>query len=186
MGAGMNGASDNPRFEVEKVFQLADRGCVLVPGFSLAAEPVRVGSPIRLVRPDGSLLRSIVRGVEMVDWPAVRGDAVPISLPGLLKASDVPIGTVVELEDATFLFDVHSSHRLAGVGLVLEPGTERSLLTSTVLLVWPDGMVSVAPTRETSTLGPRTPIEPMLVAVSEPRVPRGTRVFAMGRAPHPR
>lgn len=137
---------ESPRFVVEKVFQLAGRGCVLVPGFSFAAQPVRVGSPIRLERPDGSLIRSVVRGLEMVDGPAINKGAAPISLPSLLKASDVPPGTVVELEDASFLFEVRSCHRLAGVGFALEPGTKRALVTSTLLLVSPDGMGSVAST----------------------------------------
>ncbi len=85
-------------FIVEDAFQLSGRGCVLVPG--PVAEPggpvLRVGDPIRLLKPDGQSIDTTVRGVEINGrrpHPAVL--TAPILLPREITRDQVPRGTQV-------------------------------------------------------------------------------------------
>ncbi len=87
-------------FVVEDAFQITGRGCVLVPGPS--TEPggprVRVGEPIRLVKPDGQEIETLVRGVEMIHRrPLPKVITAPILLPKEITKDQVPVGTQVFL-----------------------------------------------------------------------------------------
>lgn len=73
-------------FVVEQVFLITRRGVVLLPG--LGKNIVQVGTPIRLVRPDGSTLDTKVRGIGFNEFHDI--------LVGQgLRKEDVPIGTEV-------------------------------------------------------------------------------------------
>lgn len=87
-------------FIVEDAFQITGRGCVLVPGPS--AEPggpaLRVGDPIRLVKPDRQEIDTLVRGVEMIHRrPPPKVVTAPILLPKQITKDQVPVGTRVLL-----------------------------------------------------------------------------------------
>ena len=85
-------------FIVEDAFQITGRGCVLVPGPSAEAggPTLRVGDPIRLVKPDGQVVDTSVRGIEMIGRrPPPKVITAPILLPPEIKKEQVPIGTQV-------------------------------------------------------------------------------------------
>ena len=79
---------------IEDVFDLAGRGCVVVPGIPSDA-PVRfkVGDALLLVRPDGTKLKTLVRGIEMIGAP--RPHSTPLLLPA--NKEQVPVRTVIYL-----------------------------------------------------------------------------------------
>ena len=87
-------------FTVEEAFQISGRGCVLVPrhGEEPAVRSVRVGDPIRLVKPDGEVTDTQIAGIEMLNFggrkPPEKGFA-PILLPAPLTKDEVPSGTRV-------------------------------------------------------------------------------------------
>ena len=90
-------------FTVADRFQIAGRGCVLVPGLSAeAGSPVvRVGARIRLRTPDGRIIDSHVCGIEMINYlrtPEQR--TAPVLLPAALSRDDVPVGTRVFLVES--------------------------------------------------------------------------------------
>jgi hypothetical protein len=88
-------------FTVELAFQISNRGCVLVPG--LATEPggpvIKVGSQIRLVTPEGELIDTYIRGIEMLNYGSRRPEKItaPILLPPSITKECVPPGTKVFL-----------------------------------------------------------------------------------------
>jgi hypothetical protein len=88
-------------FVVDAAFQISNRGCVLVPG--LSAEPggptVRVGSPIRLLLPEGKVINTAIRGIEMLNYGSRRPEKItlPILLPPDISKEQVPVGTKVLL-----------------------------------------------------------------------------------------
>jgi hypothetical protein len=87
-------------FVVEDAFQISGRGCVLVPGPSAEADgpALRVGDPIRLVKPDGQTVDTFVRGIEMIHRrPPPKVITAPILLPKELTKDQVPVGTQVLL-----------------------------------------------------------------------------------------
>lgn len=85
-------------FELEDVFDISGRGCVLVPGIPYASEhEVRVGSEIVIQRPDGSLLETSISGFEMIN----RGRAMehaPFSVPRRVAKEDLPLKSRVFLK----------------------------------------------------------------------------------------
>lgn len=87
-------------FVVEGAFQMTGRGCVLVPGPS--AEPggpvLRIGDPIRLVKPNGQTVDTCVRGIEMIHRrPRPKVITAPILLPKEITKDQASIGTQVLL-----------------------------------------------------------------------------------------
>ena len=87
-----------PLFTVADVFQIARRGCVLVPGVAEGGPVVRMGDAIRLRTPDGRVIDTEVRGLEMISYLSVpKAITIPILLPSSLRKEDVPIGTEVFL-----------------------------------------------------------------------------------------
>lgn len=87
-------------FTVEHAFDITDRGCVLVPGPSAepGAQSIRIGDRIRLCKPDGRSVDTVIQGVEMIGRRA-RPEIItaPILLPREISKDDVPTGTEVWL-----------------------------------------------------------------------------------------
>lgn len=81
---------------VEEVFQIGGwGGCVIAPGVPKESGPrVRVGDDVLLVRPDGSELRTTVRGIPMGGRRDLPG--IPILLD-IADKVEIPIGTEVWL-----------------------------------------------------------------------------------------
>lgn len=75
-------------FIVEKVFFITNRGVVLSPG--LRKKVVRVGSPVRLIRPDKSTLDTKICGITFNEFHDI------LLVPEVRK-EDVPVGTEVWL-----------------------------------------------------------------------------------------
>ena len=85
-------------FIVEDAFQITGRGCVLVPGpvAEVGGPSLRVGDPIRLVKPDGQVVDTSVQGIEMISRRAQpKIITAPILLPPDIAKEQVPIGTHV-------------------------------------------------------------------------------------------
>ena len=87
-------------FTVESTFEVRGHGIVLLPGISLAQyESIKVGDLLTINRPDGSLIRTEVRGVEYP--PSVKRTGEQPASPRygvLVDASDVPAGSIVTAE----------------------------------------------------------------------------------------
>lgn len=82
-------------FTVEDSFTIEHRGVVILPGLALEGSDVfRVGDPLELCRPDGSLVRTHIAGLPMFSRPPSLTH-VPVLLSGELKQEDVPVGTDV-------------------------------------------------------------------------------------------
>jgi len=71
-------------FVVEQVFLITGRGVVLLPG--LGKNFIRVSTPIRLVRPDGSTLDTKICGIGFNEFR-------DILLGQEVRKEDVPVGT---------------------------------------------------------------------------------------------
>lgn len=88
-------------FKVEEAFQISGRGCVIVPGVppGLSNVTIKVGSSIRLIKPNGEELDTTVAGVELINYGARRPTvlSVPIMLAQPVTKQDVPSGTQVFL-----------------------------------------------------------------------------------------
>ena len=76
-------------FKVENVFMITGWGLILVPG--LGDKYVKAGSAIKLVRPDGSILRTKITGIIF--------ESHDISIGRDIEKKDVPIGTEVWLDE---------------------------------------------------------------------------------------
>jgi hypothetical protein len=80
-------------FTVDQVFQITGRGLILLPGIALEAlgeTRVLTGDPIMLIKPDGSRLETVIRGMEL-------HNPSPVLVGKKLKKEDVPDGTEVYL-----------------------------------------------------------------------------------------
>jgi hypothetical protein len=76
---------------VEAVFQIAGRGCVVVPGIPReGTHHVRIGDPLILKLPNGQRLDTHVRGIEMLSPPRPE---MPILLGSELTKAQIPVGT---------------------------------------------------------------------------------------------
>lgn len=88
-------------FEIEDVFDIGGRGCVLVPGVPDALRPnVKVGVPLLVVTPSGNEVQTSIAAFEHISRgrPMVH---VPFSLPRTVTKADLPLGSKVYLLDAT-------------------------------------------------------------------------------------
>lgn len=79
-------------FTVTDTFLIRGHDLILAPGISSNHDNVRVGDPLRLKRPDGSILESAIGSIEMLTPNPMR--VFPIAVRNLSK-DDVPIGTEV-------------------------------------------------------------------------------------------
>ena len=85
-------------FVVEDAFQITGRGCILVPGpvAESGGPMLRIGDPIRLVKPDGQIVDTTIRAFEMVGRrPRPKVITAPILLPREITEDQVPVGTQV-------------------------------------------------------------------------------------------
>jgi len=83
---------------VEDIFQLSGRSSVVVaPGIPRIGDwRVKVGDPLTLRRPDGTIETTVVGGIEMLSPP--NPISIPLMLgPGLTKEA-VPVGTQIWIE----------------------------------------------------------------------------------------
>ena len=79
---------------VEDVFQIAERGCIIVPGIPFESNVrVKVGDTLRLELPDGRRIETNVAGIEMIHAP--QPQPIPLMLPSCISKSEIPIGTKV-------------------------------------------------------------------------------------------
>ena len=80
-------------FTVADSFLVQGVGLLLAPGVGELEPPLRIGDRLRLVRPDGSTVLSVVRALHMLHSPT----SIPnpfLALPELQPA-DAPHGTAV-------------------------------------------------------------------------------------------
>lgn len=88
-------------FTVEDAFQITGRGCILAPGPSVepGAPTVSLGDSIRLRKPDGESVDTVIEGLEMLGWrrPKPQVITAPLLLPTTFCKTDVPKGTEVWL-----------------------------------------------------------------------------------------
>lgn len=83
---------------IEDVFQIDGRGCIVVPGLLLDADPhVCIGDPATLRRPDGTEIQTLVAGIEMIR--TLDRNAMPILLPKNIHKDEVPIGTELAITE---------------------------------------------------------------------------------------
>ncbi|EEF59008.1 hypothetical protein [Pedosphaera parvula] len=92
-------------FIVADRFQIAGRGCVLVPG--LPCEPgdpiVHRGARIRLRTPTGREIDTFVKELELISYrKRPQKFAAPVLLPHDIMKDDVPVGTEVLLLEETY------------------------------------------------------------------------------------
>lgn len=79
---------------VEDVFEIAGRGCVIVPGIPVETSLiVKIDDRLRLLCPDGTSISTHVAGIELINVSCVEPHPIPILLPKVIQKSDVPIGT---------------------------------------------------------------------------------------------
>src|SRR5690242_16021444 len=84
-------------FRVTGVFEISERGTILVPGIPHTfALPISRGTPLLLRRPDGSTLTSSLRDLEMINALATRASTA-VLLPRDIRKADIPVGTEVWL-----------------------------------------------------------------------------------------
>ena len=84
--------------KIEDVFEIADRGCIVVPGLMLGDDThVRIGDPVTLRRPDGTEFETTVAGIEMIGTPD--RNALPVLLPKTIRKHHIPIGTQIDITE---------------------------------------------------------------------------------------
>ena len=83
--------------EVEDIFDISGRGCVVVPGIPYSFEPsVGIGAKLQFNNPSGSTVTATLQGLEMIN----RGkpmDHAPFSLDPSVKKGDIEIGAKMYL-----------------------------------------------------------------------------------------
>ena len=88
-------------FEIENVFDIDGRGCVLVPGIpERFRSTVKTGSRILIVTPQGEHLRTSIADFEMVSRGRVRAHA-PFAVHRTVRKSHLPVGSKVYLPEVT-------------------------------------------------------------------------------------
>jgi hypothetical protein len=78
-------------FVVEAAFAITGHGVILTPG--IGKNDVRVGTPIRLLRPDGTILHSKICGI------ALFNESHDILVGKEIRKEDVPVGTEVWVDE---------------------------------------------------------------------------------------
>jgi hypothetical protein len=82
-------------FIVQHVVTIKGRGVALIPGIvPEEGEAFRVGDPLELRRPDGSVIKTRIGSLELLD-PRPRPDEATVMLPISVTTPDVPVGTEV-------------------------------------------------------------------------------------------
>ncbi len=87
-------------FQIEDVFDIRGRGCVLVPGVPYALGlDVKSGEPLLIRTPDGKQVRTNIADFEMINCGRPMAHA-PFSLPRSVEKSSLPVGSTVYLLDS--------------------------------------------------------------------------------------
>lgn len=84
-------------FEIEDVFDIGGRGCVLVPGVPYAfGQDVKTGAQLLIETPQGAQVRTNIAAFEMINRgrPMVHA---PFSLPRAVAKASLPVGSKVYL-----------------------------------------------------------------------------------------
>jgi translation elongation factor EF-Tu-like GTPase len=83
--------------EVEDVFEISGRGCVIVPGIPYTFEPViGKGAQLEFHNPSGSVVSATLKGIEMVNRGKPMNHA-PFSVNRDVKKGDIEIGAKLYL-----------------------------------------------------------------------------------------
>ena len=83
--------------EIEEVFFIAGRGYIVVPGISFSfSPPVRIGAALEIHNPSGGIIRTQLRGVEMLNRGKPREHAPCLIGPGIAK-HEIEIGAKLYL-----------------------------------------------------------------------------------------
>jgi hypothetical protein len=85
-------------FTVDDVFDIGRRYVIPTPGVPVSVRGIRNGLSIELRRPDGTVLRTEIASVEMLD-PYDPKRPTQIAFQGITK-QDVPIGTEIWMGDS--------------------------------------------------------------------------------------
>lgn len=88
-------------FEIEDVFDIGGRGCVLVPGVPYElGQNVKLGAQLLIIAPAGEETRTSIQGFEMINRGRPMNHA-PFSVPRSVKKESLPVGSKVYLLDAS-------------------------------------------------------------------------------------
>lgn len=82
---------------VKVVFEIENRGCVIVPGVLPNDKVARRGSRIELRKPDGTTIQTEIVEMEFLHGVSPENRCFPILLPRDISKSDIPEGTEVWL-----------------------------------------------------------------------------------------
>ena len=83
--------------EVEDVFEIRGRGCVIVPGIPNSFEPaIGIGAELEFHNPSGSIVSATLKGVEMLNRGKKMNHA-PFSINLDVKKGDIEIGAKLYL-----------------------------------------------------------------------------------------
>jgi translation elongation factor EF-Tu-like GTPase len=86
-------------FEIEDVFDICGRGCVIVPGVPCElGRDVKTGEQLLIVTPHGEHIRTNIAAFEMINRGRPMAHA-PFSLPRAIAKANVPVGSKVYLFD---------------------------------------------------------------------------------------
>jgi hypothetical protein len=96
MGSGMGGSKmARLLFRITEVLTIPNRGIVLLPGLNFVGdERFRVGEPLLLKRPDGTVIDATIGAIQLLKRLEPLPCEPAIMLTTLCK-EDVPIGTEV-------------------------------------------------------------------------------------------
>lgn len=85
--------------QVEDTFQIAGRGCVVVPAIPRSELNVslRAKDAIQLRMADGRTVNTYIISMEMLCGPQVK-DGIAFLLPGPITAKEIPKGTEIWIE----------------------------------------------------------------------------------------
>lgn len=84
-------------FEIEDVFDISGRGCVVVPGIPCSfASDVRVGSRLLVEAPSGARLETTILAFELINRGR-RTEHAPFMVPRSILKEQLPIGSRVFL-----------------------------------------------------------------------------------------
>ena len=83
--------------EVENIFDISGRGCVIVPGIPRGFElTVTVGDELEFRNPSGTIVRTTLSGVEMINSGKLMNHT-PFSIASNVKKGDIEIGAKLYL-----------------------------------------------------------------------------------------
>ena len=86
--------------EVEDIFDISDRGCVVVPGIPYSFEPsVSVGAKLQFDNPSGSVVTATLQGLEVISRGKPMNHA-PLLLDHSVNQGDIEVGAKMHLVES--------------------------------------------------------------------------------------